>query len=743
MGLHSTILRKKFGRSPHSARLAFLVFHPSFSVEKFLHNMVRPSPMSIKFVIANNDCGTSPPLVEDSNCFKMSSSLTFALQALLVRHEQYMHDAEKDRKALEHENAKSIEENRGLLDQLEDLNGTLEESETHIKSLEATLYSTRQELRHLELLASRTRDLEVQLAALEQEQDLLQRTLITTQEEERSAIQRWRKAERRICDLHGQLERIEREAKEEREKHVEVMGRMERQRAVEKELDTAAGRLKGAAAATTSNSKNGSNVVSHFVKDILQDNANLQMGIVELREMLMNSNDEVQTLREQLLMHQPMDDEGHASGPQTLRAELAPKEPAIEERAPQVISQALHIHHHYHTSKKEEIRRPKKKRISLNVALLTPPKGMQSPRANQSHDSASAILSQTSVTIPSPLTPNNRWSVQSGQMSEFAPSSVPSSPQSIYRQSGLFDRLDIDSSRPTSPSSSLDLMSPKFAPSFHHRKRGSEASTQSCLLASKFQSHVIHEERGDDIEEIEDVQPTPPLDDDPTPSHTSRDTEYFSTDHEEEHWTSSLRPRLRPSASHDSILSVSGIDIHTLKSRPSQITIRGGSALLRPPSRLGTPTVIVSSESSTVIPRATLSRQTQDSTAYLRSMRASGDGPRSISPSNSNERTKTKLGGWVFGRWGITPQKSAGGAGRSSSASPQSSPQQKQQQQQRAVSTPVVDPLKAFAGRAPGINQKGPILGFAKKIERAPSQVKAEVVDHDALREILMEGGAP
>ncbi|KAG4413466.1 hypothetical protein IFR04_013402 [Cadophora malorum] len=669
-------------------------------------------------------------------------------QALLVRHEQYMQDAERDRvdmstkieeleadkRALEQENAKSVEENRELLDQLEGLNGTAAESETHIKSLEATLFSTRQELRRLELLASRTHDLEMQLAALEQEQDVLQRTIITSQEEERSAIQRWRSAERRLLNLQDQLDKIEREAREEREKHVEVMGRMERQRAVEASLQTAAGRLQSAAAATTSNGKNGSNVVSHFVKDILQDNANLQMGIVELREMLMNSNDEVQHLREQLLLHQPVVEEnGNGSGPPTLRAELAPK----EEKEPAVISQALHIHHHYHTPKKEEVRRPKKKRTSLNTALFTPPKGMQSPRTPRSQDSASAILSQTSVTVPAPITPNNRWSMQSGQMSDFAPSSVPSSPQSMYRHSGLFDRLDrldIDSSRPTSPSSSVDPLSPQFQP-LHHRKRGSEVSTRSFMPASNFQPHVIHEE-DDDVEDLAALQPTPSLENDATPSDTSRDTGYLSTDHEQEqHWTASLQPRLRHSASHESILSISGIDIHTLKSRPSQITIRDGSALIRPRTRLGTPTTVVSMDtitsSSMVTPRATMSRQTRDSTAYLQSMRANSSDSRSISSNNSNEGIKTKLGGWVFGRWGVTPQKSSGDLRGSYLAVPP---------QQRAVSTTAVDPLKAFMGRSPGINQKGPIPGFIKKVEKAPSKVNPELVDHDALREILMEG---
>ena len=71
---------------------------------------------------------------------------------------------------------------------------------------------------------------------------------------------------------------------------------MERQKLVDKELQGGKATLPGAR-----HSKNGTNVVSHFVKDILQDNVNLQMGIVELRDMLMTSNDEVHKLREQLM----------------------------------------------------------------------------------------------------------------------------------------------------------------------------------------------------------------------------------------------------------------------------------------------------------------------------------------------------------------------------------------------------------------------------------------------------------
>ncbi|CAG8957748.1 hypothetical protein HYFRA_00000086 [Hymenoscyphus fraxineus] len=656
-------------------------------------------------------------------------------QALLVRHEAYMYDAERDRmemngkidqlehekKLLEEQNARSAEENQQLSEQLEGLSTTLSDSEIHIKSLESTLQSTHQELRRLEALAFRTQDLEIQLAAVEQEQDLLQKAVAKSEAEERSAIQRWKQAERRLHELEDQLERIECEAREERERHVEVIGRMERQRAVENELGSAAGRLK-AAAATTGNSKNGSNVVSHFVKDILQDNANLQLGIMELREMLLNSNDEVQALREQLLLHQPLDNSEGEKTP-TLGAELASKsQPATLAPPPE-----LHIHHHYHVPKKEETRKPKKKRLSLSASIFTPPRNGHSPispRRPRNRDTASTILSQTSVTIPAPRTPTNRWSMQSAAMSDFAPSSVPSSPQSAYRSSTLFDRsFDIDSSRPTSPGSSIDPMSPQFGP-MRHRKKLSDVSTRS-FGGTNFQPHnVIHEE-DDDVQAMPSLNTprVPSLNIDTSCAQDSRDVNYEQTPNK--NWNDSFQPSLRRTSSHESILSVSGIDIHTLKSRPSQLAIGSNNSLLLPRTRLLDQTSMVSVNTE-VTAQPTLSRFGHESTSYLRSsIQGNNSDARSVSSGGSVESTSSrvggKLGGWVFGRWGATPTKSGPSAS----------------DQQRAVSTPPTQ--ESFMARPPGINQKGPIPGLIRKVSKAPSKVRSNSVDREALKEILDE----
>ncbi|TVY90797.1 hypothetical protein LAWI1_G006553, partial [Lachnellula willkommii] len=319
-------------------------------------------------------------------------------------------------------------------------------------------------------------------------------------------------------------------------------------------------------------------------------------------------------------------------------------------------------------------------------------------------------------------------------MSDFAPSSVPSSPQSMYRNSTLFDRgFDVDSSRPTSPGSSIDPMSPQFQP-IRHRKRGSEVSSRSFIPPSNFQPDNVIKEEDDDVEEIGKLETPgmPSLDDGITPSDISRDSDYMRED--SDIWSPSFQPSLRRSNSHESVLSISGIDIHTLKSRPSQFTITRGNAMLRPRSRLGAP-ASMATVNTMVTARPTLSRQGHDSSAYLRSsIRQNNSDARSINSSNSGESPSTglsgKLGGWVFGRWGMSPAKSSENL------------RAPNRNQQRVVSTPV-DPLKATLGRPPGINQKGPIPGFVKRLERMSSSVKPATVDHEALREVLMEGQSP
>ncbi|KAM0279208.1 hypothetical protein ACHAQH_004753 [Verticillium albo-atrum] len=673
-------------------------------------------------------------------------------QALLARHEAYMADAERDRleltarieqletdkRELQAENARTVEENRALLDQLETLNNSVNSSDTRIQSLEATLLSSQQAVRRLEGAAVRAAELERHVALLEREQMQLQNTLISTESESRSALNRWKKAERGITELQEQLERMEREAKNERERHVEAMGRVERQREMEKELNTAAGRLKGAAAAKSlDKGKNGSSVVSHFVRDLLQDNANLQLGMAELRELLTNSNDEIQALRDQLMFHQPVG-EGETSTTSTLRAEMEPSqmdEPVTTTR----LSQELHIHHHYHVAPKGENKKPKKKRAGLTPGIFTPPSGASTPVTplrNHPWRLSSPVPPSTSAhghrdsTSSLAAPPSNRWSMFSEQQSDFAASSVPSSPQSTSHRFSMFDKFP-DSDLPASPTTSVDPMSPTLKAT--HLKRPSEVSTRSISMPTKLMiappaatlevthhhsgPEPIREESHEDDTDVEEV-----------PDIVTTEEEYsFSTDDD------LPQRRLHRVISHESIMSLAGgLDIHTLKVRPSQLTLRplGGAEA-----------VFTGVTASSTISRVTTKRSTavlRDSLAGLPSQRVVSTPTRSLSPAstlNEGQRYPAKPGRWISWRpWG--------GGSSVSSNDPERSP----------TPTPALTPTPTSRKadrerdlhRASGINQPGAIPGFQEylagiRTRGTPSKVTPDVVDVEALREILEE----
>ncbi|KAK7917315.1 hypothetical protein PG985_010923 [Apiospora marii] len=663
-------------------------------------------------------------------------------QALLERHEAYMANAKRDRleltsrieqlemdnRELEAKNAHYIESNRELLDQLETLNSTVADSEGRIRSLEATLLSSQQAIRRLEGETLRAESLERELEFLEQEQADLQTNLATTHEEARSAMARWKRAERGIVNLQDQLERMEYESKVERERHAEMMGRMEKQCEVEKELNTAAGRLKGAAAARSSfgAAEGGSNVVSHFVRDLLQDNSALQQGITELREMLMNSNDEIQSLRDQLISHQVMESEDNLAQQQahhTLSAELESQESSTSQISK--LSQELHIHHHYHAPLVKQEKKPRKKRQGLTPGIFIPP------------TQPSGTATPPSVWRPTQVTRtqrdsnrSNRWSMQSEQPSEFALSSAPSSPTSNHRNS-LFDPVVVES-LPTSPTTSVDPMSPKWR---SHRKNPSNVSMRSFQAPTNFsldmtqpsQTHTIYEE-GDDGQEL----PGPAINTD----RSGSDDEYGSRGSTAERGDVDLfsdvttddgrtaHRSLHRSLSHESIMSLSGgLDIHTLKSRPSQMTLRP----------LSCATSVTAS--SCVVARPMLSRDTaKRSSLVLRDNYASSPSRNSLRavsgpPSASQRPGPSKLGKWA-GSW----MPWGGGASTSTSTTTATTTPTKSDRENN-------DQSQKPSGRPPGVNQAGAIPGFhaywTAHQKRTPSKVQPEAVDRDALQEGL------
>ena len=726
-------------------------------------------------------------------CFG-AMSLTFALQALLIRHEAYVADSERERHhmtatietlekeklELEERNAQTIKENRDLLDQLEQLNEAVATSEAQVQALTDTLQSTEEEIQRLGSLAARTQSLEQQLIDLEREQVQLQGALDGKIGDERTAIQRWRRAERTIADLQDQIDRIEREAREERQRHEEIVARMERRMAVDGELANAAARLK----AKAGHDKGGSNVVSHFVKDILMDNANLQHGILELREMLLNSNEEVERLRDKLRAHSPV---SPTRSPRSATNEDVPtpqslqKELGKELGGDPVFNQELHIHHHYHgqppaksAPKPKVTHRSRKKRFSLTPANFE-------PSASQDPTSQATILSQTAVTVPS----SNRWS----NATTLAPSSAPGSPLSMSHRGSIYDRVfsDVayDSSRPTSPSESNDPQSPMFGPSkskdssdkessSRHKRKKSQGLKPSFLTPTRSistpltmttksspataiissvspASSLANEiftlspsiEAQSAIPEESEGTSTPNTDtfNSPAPS--------FGPDFEESDDLVSpmaeMRPTLRRHASHESLISISGMDIHTLQSRPSQL-LYGSSRFT---STMSGTSIEPELTPWTATATGNLTKHL-DGNTHSRSLLFStiaANQKRSVNTTNTrkSEGIGKKVGGWVFGKWGATPAPTSAPSSRPESSRSQETMTSQDTAKKSDVSSTPTNSAKKTEGkkevklRPAGVNQSGPIWGFFE-IPPTPTQVVVTDLDAEALDEALAEG---
>ncbi|KAL8796443.1 MAG: hypothetical protein Q9182_007376 [Xanthomendoza sp. 2 TL-2023] len=677
-------------------------------------------------------------------------SLTFALQSLLARHEAYVIEAEEERRSmattinqLEHDkreldaaNTTIVEENRSLLDQLEDLNNTVATSDTHIHSLNATLDSTRQELNRLHALAARTSELDAQLSSMEVEQANLHKKLASTQDDQRSTVERWKDAERTISTLQDQIDRIEAESKEESLRHAEVLKRFERRTDVERQLENAAGRLKGAAAATSLGrcSDGNNHVVSHFVKDILADNASLQMGIMELREMLMGSNDEVQKLRQLMTLHQQVSRDGQGDSPRaTLEKDLQRCNPTQPDSVP-----ALHVHHHYHEAsnldpparqRSVKARRPRRRRITSGTS--TPRSGLEAPGTPwtptphsmrpQVPSSAATILSQTSVSIPPPQDSiSHRLSMHSARTrSSVAPSSQLSSPHP-----SMFDFLS-DSSRPTSPES-VDVFSPRLAGQRSKARSSAPLHRESKSIATpsvptiyqepasigefNYPDHVSnpHDRHtnyttiAEGSEEDSDLsrllaEATSPMDDTYTPS-----------------------PGLRRCASHESMFPVARTDPKQLRKQQSQL-FRGAGPQYRTAFGPSSPTTSIISSSNPVINTAAVTAAS--SAQPSGTGRAVSSGAISTLTTSLNQNSTAakhtlgkRVGGWVWGKWGVAPMASTGNLRAKAASS-----------------------SHAREARPPGVNQKGSLRAL-QAAKRLSSHVEAITVDEDLLQESLREG---
>lgn len=660
-------------------------------------------------------------------------SLTWSLQALLVRHETYVAEAEAERKqmkeeidritcdrdALQTQNNEVIEENRQLLFQLESANTAVTDSETHVKSLSATLQSAQEELHRLNALARRTQNLEKELERFELEQSRLRTSVANKAEDERAANLRWQNAERSLAAMEEHVHSIEAEAKAEREHHLEVVGRLERRRQIEKELGTPAGRP--LSIASTGSDTPRPAVVSHFVKDILQDNANLQMDIVELRGLLNSANEQVEKLREHMSDQPLQSDSDTAIMPALQPSPNLDQELAVQER-PRTASQEVHVHHHYHapTAKPEParrqsqlIRRPRKRRQVVSFGRIQSSADCHTP----------SNLSISSVGFPTPTSsqmhsspgsqPPHRWSM----LSSAPPSSVPSSPRS-HQSPSLFDKsfsdADLDSSRPTTPGTDagdipyFPILNTKTHPLGFYQSLGE--SLQADFMAQRTPTHkqiprsdsnlllaeIEDEEQDPEHSLVDFSQPVPHLrpqirsraarpksfTDDDLPSSIDVDFDVRS---------------LHRSTSHESLLSVSGMDIHTLKSRPSQMLTGQGAR-----SFSSQPTISVTTAQAD---RPKLN--SKSSQAMLASV--AGESV------EQNAGLGRRVSGWMFSKWTSSPaQPSPLNPARSDNNNSGGDATAKVTGTAAAASTMTKSQVRnnQIKLRPPGINQPGAILGF-------------------------------
>ncbi|KAK6340417.1 hypothetical protein TWF730_002175 [Orbilia blumenaviensis] len=360
-------------------------------------------------------------------------------------------------KQLEVQNTLSIDKNRDLLNTLETLNESVTQADSRLRELTADLDDTRAELDRVSARAARAEILEAQLTVLETEQDDLRRNLSITLEDERNAAARWQRAERQVEDLQDEYTKLETEYMQEKVKTQKLANKIASRKSI-RDLHFPANKMEGAA-------------ISNFMKEILQDNQQLQAGTTELRQMLMIAQDEIGALREQVLLTQRPEPN-----------ELGRSPLSYEFDGYRKLSQELHVHHHHHvlTPKEKGSIRKVKRRVKAPQAKNPPSSSPLPPAWAAFEQTTPSKRSSTSTSafgghIRNPSVPNT-------VISETAPST--------YRDSSIFDpSFAIDESRPTSAGSMGPAM--PISPINVEKRRG-HGRTHSSFNAPQFS--VLSEE---------------------------------------------------------------------------------------------------------------------------------------------------------------------------------------------------------------------------------------------------------
>lgn len=377
------------------------------------------------------------------------ASLTWCLQNLLAKSEEFEETIAEQKTqitqlelangSLESRNVRMAKENEALSYDVDALNRALEERDARIDALAATLHSTHEEVDRLTILVSKTEQLEEQLRQMDIERSRLQDTLAETEGEKKQAKAARRKSERDYHELEQQIEMIEMEARQDRQKHADAMTHLGIRTPSGKDID---GR---SSSPSMSDRKPGSGM-SNFVNQILEENSTLRVDISELEALLRQTRDEMEDLRAQVLNTMSYDTfTADARTPKSLGQELMlglePRNTATPE---------VHVHHHYHDPSSSS-----HDRDSLSRSRTLKPKKrrqvLSSSRATSAYyNRPTSLAFSSSPGSESPLD-CKRWSSYSGgtHSTALTASTIPSSPPMSV--SSYFDNL-----KPLPPLSPLE-----------------------------------------------------------------------------------------------------------------------------------------------------------------------------------------------------------------------------------------------------------------------------------------------
>lgn len=265
-------------------------------------------------------------------------------QILLDKHDSYIKEVEQERRQflaeierqssfaklvdelemsnreLEYQNLCTMRDNASLLKRLEDLNASLNQSEAQNYQLRTTLVETESEVGRLSHKTVKAKGLESQILTLELERSGLEQEMEILTRSNNQNHSRYAQAEKQVAELQRQLEQMQSNESPSLQDSLEFC--------VQTPMHTS----KGLFAPSTQKSKDTE--FSNVVSELLSSNISLEESSSEMRRVLEDSQDEIVSLRQQLLLQQDQRD-GLTISEET----HGPRK---------TVSQELHQHHHYH-----------------------------------------------------------------------------------------------------------------------------------------------------------------------------------------------------------------------------------------------------------------------------------------------------------------------------------------------------------------------------------------------------------